>query len=134
MGFVLSEKTTIGVCIFSNDTKTTLHSSIYYSFQNVSCSLLNLAFPFLYCSYTKVRNVRSSQIKIEKMIVLKTVAYTVLPRNKVHAVYRKVRVPYAVMYLMPWYTFTNPFCGAQPSQNCKNGPKKATKPKKEHFL
>ena len=50
-----------------------------------------------------------------------------LPRNKVHAVYQIISVPYAVVYLMLWYTFVNPFCGPQHPPNCKNGPNKSHK-------
>ena len=49
---------------------------------------------------------------------------TVVPCNKVHAVFREISIPYAVVYLMLWYTFANPFRGPQYPQNCKNGPKK----------
>ena len=58
---------------------------------------------------------------------------TVLQQNKVHTVYPKISVPYAVVYIMLWYTFANPFCGPKYPQNCKHGPKKAQSPRKCTF-
>ena len=58
---------------------------------------------------------------------------TVLPWNKVHAMFQEISVPYAVVYLMLWYTFANPFRGPQYPQNCKNGPKKPQSSRKCTF-
>ena len=59
---------------------------------------------------------------------------TVVPCNKVHAVFQEICVPYAVVYLMLWYTSADPFRGPQYPQNCKNGPKKPQSPRKCTFL